>query len=81
MLPMPRSPPKISGDHTLAANDTRVSSPAYWLAMINAHRTKNLAAELLKAEAWCVANPSRSPKKQAGRFLNSWFERASEEDE
>lgn len=33
--------------------------------------------ESAKAFIWCTTNPTRAPKKNYGRFLNSWFDRAS----
>ena len=32
--------------------------------------------ETAKALAWCQNNPRRAPKKDFGRFLNSWLGRA-----
>ena len=34
--------------------------------------------EILKAEAWLTANPSRSPRKDLARFLHNWIARAGE---
>ena len=35
----------------------------------------DIIREIGKAFAWCVSNPSRAPKKDYGRFLNSWLSR------
>lgn len=37
----------------------------------------DLDREAGKAFVWCSTNPSRAPKKNFGRFLNSWFARVS----
>ena len=39
----------------------------------------NLAAEVLKAEAWLTTNPKRAPKSDVPRFLHSWLSRADRE--
>jgi hypothetical protein len=36
--------------------------------------------EAAKAFAWCQNNPRKAPKKDYGRFLNSWLGRADPED-
>ena len=38
-----------------------------------AYGAVDLNAELNRAAAWCVSNPSLAPKSQMGRFLNTWF--------
>lgn len=35
--------------------------------------------EIQKAEAWCVANPRRAPKKDFARFVNNWLSRGWED--
>lgn len=52
--------------------------PAFWRAQIRAHPQVDFPAELLKAEAWITANPSKAPKKDFPRFLHTWFERTAE---
>jgi len=39
------------------------------------------AHEILKAEAWMVANPGKAPRKNLARFLASWIGRAERPDE
>lgn len=56
--------------------DPRLRVPAYWQAELRANPGVDLAGEVLKAEAWIVANPDRAPRKRLGRFLHSWLERA-----
>jgi hypothetical protein len=34
--------------------------------------------EILKAEQWCISNPSRSNKKLWRKFLTGWFQKANE---
>lgn len=50
----------------------RLQQPDFWQAQIRAHRSVNFPAELLKAEAWLVANP----RKNLPRFLANWFNNA-----
>ena len=40
-----------------------------------AYGAVDLNAELARAAAWCVSNPSLAPKSQIGRFLNTWLTR------
>lgn len=40
-----------------------------------AYGAVDVESELRRAAAWCVSNPSLSPKSQVGRFLNTWFAR------
>ncbi len=39
-----------------------------------------LDGEFRKADAWCIANPERAPRKQHARFMNSWLGRARPTD-
>lgn len=57
----------------------RLRDPAWWQAQIRANPGVDLAAELLKAEAWMRSNPSRAPKSEPARFLHSWLRRADRE--
>ena len=38
-----------------------------------AYGAVDLEAELKRAAAWCVSNPSIAPKSQMARFLNTWL--------
>ena len=40
-----------------------------------AYGAVDLDAELRRAAAWCVSNPSMAPRNQIGRFLNTWLTR------
>ena len=55
---------------------TRLHTPAFWQAQVRANAGVNFAEEILKAEAWLVANPARGPKKDVARFLHNWLSRA-----
>lgn len=44
-------------------------------AWIAAYGAVDIAQELRAAAAWCLANPSLSPKSNFPRFLNTWFSR------
>lgn len=57
----------------------RLRSPEFWQAEARAaNGTVDLAAEILKAEAWLVANPGRAPHKDLPRFVHNWLSRAKE---
>lgn len=51
----------------------------FWQAQLRSKPGVNFAAGLLAAEAWCVANPARAPKKNVPAFLNRWYGRAYED--
>jgi hypothetical protein len=56
--------------------DRRIRSADYWRALVRAHAGVNYGHEVLKAEAWLVANPTRAPRKNLARFLATWIGRA-----
>jgi len=57
----------------------RLRTIGYWQANIRATNGHvEYAQEILKAEAWLMANPSRAPRKDLARFLNNWLSRAGE---
>lgn len=57
----------------------RLNQPAFWQATIRATNGHvEYAAELLKAEAWLMANPTRAPRKDLARFVHNWMARAGE---
>ncbi len=57
----------------------RLRSPEFWHAEAGAAGgTVDLAAEVLKAEAWLIANPRKAPQKDLTRFLHNWLRRAKE---
>ena len=58
---------------------SRLQQAAFWQAQVRANAGVNFAAELLKAEAWLSANPTRAPRKDLARFLNSWLSKADRE--
>ena len=56
----------------------RLRLTAFWHAEAGAAGgTVDLAAEVLKAEAWLIANPARA-RKDLPRFLHNWFAEAKE---
>ena len=57
---------------------TTLRSTNYWRAEVRANPGVDFAAEVLKAEAWMVANPDRAPRKNFSRFLHTWLGRCSE---
>ena len=61
--------------------EARIRTPLYWQALVRAHGGVDYAHEILKAEAWMVANPGKAPRKNLARFLASWIGRAERPDE
>ena len=55
-------------------------TPAFWRAEVRANEGVDFGAEVLKAEAWLTANPSRAPRKELARFLHTWLGRAQREE-
>jgi hypothetical protein len=53
----------------------RLRLPAWWQAVLRANPGVDLAAEVLKAEAYLVAHPERHYKR-LDRFLHGWLGRA-----
>lgn len=58
----------------------RLRDPAFWQAELRANPGVNLAAEVLKAEAWLTANQHRAPRKDLARFLHNWLVRAERDE-
>jgi hypothetical protein len=56
-----------------------VRAPQFWQAQLRSKPGVNFAAQLLEAESWVVANPTRAPRKSVPAFLNRWFRRAFED--
>jgi hypothetical protein len=58
----------------------RLRTMIFWRATIRATNNGQVdyAKEILKAEAWLTANPTRAPRKDLARFLSNWLERAGE---
>ena len=54
--------------------------PAFWQAQVRSFPAVDLAAQLLRAEAWITANPVRAPRRSIARFLHNWFVRAAEQE-
>lgn len=51
----------------------------FWRATIRATNGHvDYPSEILKAEAWLSANPTRAPRKDLSRFLHNWLARAGE---
>jgi len=61
--------------------DRRIRTPVYWQALVRAHGGVDYGHEVLRAEAWMVANPGKAPRKDLARFLASWIGRAERPDE
>ncbi len=61
--------------------DRALHNPEWWRAQSRAFLEVDLVGELLKAEAWCVANPAKAPKRRMPRFLHSWFSRKQTDEE
>jgi hypothetical protein len=59
----------------------RLQAAAFWQSQIRARGTVDFPAELLKAEGWIVANPTKAPKSDYPAFLNRWFKQAAERSE
>lgn len=57
----------------------RLRTPAYWQAEVRANPGVDFAREVLKAEAWMQANPTKAPKRDFPRFLHTWLSRADRE--
>jgi len=55
---------------------SRLRHAPYWQAEIRANPLVDHAAEILRAEAWLVANPRRANKKDLARFVHNWLSRA-----
>ena len=47
-------------------------------AWATAYLGVDIDREVAKAFSWCKSNPRKSPKKNYGRFLNSWLGRAEQ---
>ncbi len=56
----------------------RLRTMIFWRATIRATNNGHVdyAHEVLKAEAWLTANPTRAPRKDLARFLSNWLARA-----
>ena len=55
-------------------------TPAFWLAEVRANQGVDFSAEILKAEAWMVANPKRAARRDLSRFLHTWLGHAEREE-
>jgi len=54
-------------------------SQSFWRAEVRANEGVDFGKEVLKAEAWLVANPSRAGKKDWVKFMHGWLARADRE--
>jgi hypothetical protein len=85
----PRSAPSPNGWHKLPDSiaaalgraprlgaEPTLRRPAWWQAEVRANPGVNYAAEVLKAEAWIIANPTKAPRRNLSRFLHAWLGRA-----
>lgn len=61
------------------ASVLRLQTPGFWQTQIRAHAGVDFARELLEAQAWITANPSRAPKSNVPAFLHRWFRKAAED--
>jgi hypothetical protein len=59
---------------------SRLWSVEFWRAEVRANGEVDLPAEILKAEAWMAANPTKAPRKDLPRFLHNWLSRAERPD-
>jgi hypothetical protein len=59
----------------------RLWSVEFWRAEIRANGELDMPAEILRAEAWMVANPGKAPRKDLPRFLHNWLARADRDVE
>jgi hypothetical protein len=59
----------------------RLWSVEFWRAEVRANGDLDLPLQILKAEAWMVANPTRAPKKNLARFLHNWLTRTTRDEE
>jgi len=62
------------------ATEARLHEGAFWQAEVRANPGVDFAREILRAEAWMVANPQKAPKKDFARFLHNWLGRAEREE-
>ena len=77
-LVIPEAIAKALSRCRVVTQQAKVSEPGFWLAQIRAHPTVDFPKALLAAEAWCVSNPVKAPKRDFARFLHSWFGREAE---
>jgi len=75
---IPESITKALGRSPRLHSITRLHLPSYWQSQIRARPGVDFAAELLKAEAWCTANPTKAPRSDVPAFLSRWFAKAAE---
>jgi hypothetical protein len=60
---------------------SRLWSVEFWRAEVRANGAADMPAEILNAEAWMVANPTKAPRKDLPRFLHNWLTRANRDAE
>lgn len=77
---IPTSISEALGRCTRMGAVSALSTPGFWRAEVRANEGVDFGAEILKAEAWLVANLARAPRKDLGRFLHNWLARAQRED-
>lgn len=78
---------KLADTITTALSKTRFANlttdQRWWQAQFRLSNASGHAIdygrEVLAAEAWCTSNPTRAPRKDGRRFLNSWLARARED--
>lgn len=51
----------------------------FWQMQVRARGQVDFPRELIEAESWMAANPSKAPKSDFAAFLNRWFKKASED--
>ena len=42
---------------------------------VKAYPAADIPGEIRRSFAWCISNPAKAPRKNFGRFLNSWLSR------
>lgn len=77
--PIPESIQHALAQTRLLNGTKKLWESAYWQSHIRAtNGTVEYAQEILRAEAWLTANPTRAPRKDLARFLSNWLNRAGE---
>jgi hypothetical protein len=61
----------FEGNYTLQVPDSILSA---WRL---AYPGVDVAEQIRKAESWLATNPTRRPKRDFGRFMNGWLNRAA----
>jgi hypothetical protein len=77
--PIPESIKTALASTRLLNATPKLWDPSFWQSNIRATNGRiEYAQEILKAEAWLAANPTRAPRKDLARFFNNWLSRIGE---